>query len=175
MAFDWKIEASKTISGQTVSSSLQKYGFRSEIFDDFGDDRLEDHLKGLIIESLIEWEVDGVVRAWIFADIIDMSCSREVVLEFVEGAGHDSVGQVERFFNSVAVVDVDVDVQHALVGLQQLQNGQHAIIDIAKPWCFWLLGVMQAARPIDPVGEFSLPQQGRSGCVSKTIPMDPLV
>lgn len=62
-----------------------------------------------------------------------MSCSREVVLEFVEGAGHDSVGQVERFFNSVAVVDVDVDVQHALVGLEQLQNGQHAIIDIAKP------------------------------------------
>lgn len=62
-----------------------------------------------------------------------MSCSWEVVLEFVEGAGHDSVGQVERFFNSVAVVDVNVDVEHALVGLEQLQNGQHAIIDIAKP------------------------------------------
>jgi sensor domain CHASE-containing protein len=51
----------------------------------------------------------------------------------VEGAGHHSVSQVERFFNSVAVVDVDVDVQHALVGLQQLQDGQHAIVDIAKP------------------------------------------
>lgn len=62
-----------------------------------------------------------------------MTCSWEVILEFVEGAGHHSVSQVERFFNSVAVVDVDVDVQHALVGLQQLQDRQHAIVDIAKP------------------------------------------
>jgi hypothetical protein len=35
--------------------------------------------------------------------------------------------------------------------------------------------VMQAARPVDSVGELSLPQQGCSGCVTKIIPMDPLV
>ena len=37
----------------------------------------------------------------------------EEVAEFVEGDGHDAVGRVEGFFHAVAVMDVDVDVQHA--------------------------------------------------------------
>lgn len=62
-----------------------------------------------------------------------MSCSWEVILELVEGACHDSIGQVEGFLHAVSVVDIDIDVQHSLVGLQQFQDGQHAIVDIAEP------------------------------------------
>jgi hypothetical protein len=51
----------------------------------------------------------------------------------VERARHDSVSEVECLFDSITMVDVDVDVEHSLESLEQLQNGQHAIIDIAKP------------------------------------------
>ena len=38
----------------------------------------------------------------------------------------------EGFLHAVAVVDVDVNVQHPLVVLEQLQDRQHNVIDIAK-------------------------------------------
>ena len=37
----------------------------------------------------------------------------EVFAELVEGDGHHAVRRVEGFLDAVAVVDVDVDVQHA--------------------------------------------------------------
>ena len=37
-------------------------------------------------------------------------------------------------FYSVSVVDVDVDVQHAIVVLEQLQDGQHNVVDVAEAW-----------------------------------------
>jgi hypothetical protein len=51
----------------------------------------------------------------------------------VEGAGHDSIGQVEGFLHAVSVVDIDIDIQHPLVSLQQLQDRKDAIVDIAEP------------------------------------------
>ena len=41
----------------------------------------------------------------------------KIFAELVKGAGHDSIGCVERFFHAITMVDVDVNVQHALVNL----------------------------------------------------------
>lgn len=71
---------------------------------------------------------------------------------------HNSVCGVKRFFNSVAVMHIDIDVEHPRVnsgkcqGLrtgtvrtntpQKLENTENNIIDVAKPTGFSLLGVM---------------------------------
>ena len=39
----------------------------------------------------------------------------EVVAIFMEGDGHDAVSEVERLLDTIAVVNVDVDVQHTRV------------------------------------------------------------
>lgn len=45
-----------------------------------------------------------------------MACAgKEVGREFVEGDGEDSVGIVEGFLDSVAVMNVDVDVENSCV------------------------------------------------------------
>jgi len=45
--------------------------------------------------------------------ILTGTCAgKEVVSIFVEGDGHDSVGQVKRLLNSVTVVNVNVQVQN---------------------------------------------------------------
>ena len=111
---------------------MQKNGFRSEVFDDFGDDWLEDHLEAFVIKSFIEREVDSMIGARIFSDVIDVAGSWEVVLELVEGGGHDSIGQVEGFFNTVSVMDINIDVEHPLISFQKFQDSKHAIVDIAK-------------------------------------------
>jgi hypothetical protein len=46
------------------------------------------------------------------------------------------------------MVDIDVDVEHSLVVLEQLQDSEHDIVDIAKAACTLLLGMMKASRPI---------------------------
>jgi hypothetical protein len=47
-------------------------------------------------------------------DVPQGPCTREKVTVLVKRDGHHSVGQIKGLFDSVAVVDVDVDVQHAL-------------------------------------------------------------
>jgi hypothetical protein len=45
---------------------------------------------------------------------------------------HLPVGQVEGLLNAIAVVDVDVDVQHTRVVLEELQDGQDEIVHVAE-------------------------------------------
>ena len=47
------------------------------------------------------------------------------------------------------VVDVDIDVQDPLVVLEELQDGQDDVIDIAETRGLAFLGVVEAARPVD--------------------------
>ena len=46
-------------------------------------------------------------------------------------------------------MDVDVDVQHSLVHLEQLEDGQHDVVDVTKTGGFVFLCVVQTARPVD--------------------------
>ena len=52
-----------------------------------------------------------------------MACSWEVIFEFMERAGHDSIGKVEGFLNSISMVDINVDVQDSLVCFEELKDG----------------------------------------------------
>ena len=61
-----------------------------------------------------------------------MPSTWEIVLEFVERTGHNSVGEIECLLNTVTVVNVDVDIEHPLVCFKQLENGQYAVVDVAK-------------------------------------------
>ena len=75
--------------------------------------------------------------------------AREVFSEFVEGGSHDTVRGVEGLLDAITVVNVNVNVKHALVVLEELQNGQHAVVDVAKSGGLALLSMVQAAGPVD--------------------------
>jgi hypothetical protein len=47
--------------------------------------------------------------------IAHFSCPREEFSVFVETDSHDSVGRVESFFDTITVVDIDIDVYDSLV------------------------------------------------------------
>ena len=87
---------------------------------------------------------------------------------FVEGEGHDAVGGPESLLDAVAVVHVDVDVQHARVVAEELQDGEHDVVDVAEAGGFGLLGMVQAAGPVDGdeglvVGQFAGRVEGGAG------------
>ena len=47
------------------------------------------------------------------------------------------------------MVDVDIDVEHPLVILEQLEDGQHDVVDVAEAAGLALLGVVEASGPVD--------------------------
>jgi len=49
----------------------------------------------------------------------------------------------KSFLHPIPMMAVDVNVDHSLVFLQQLKNGEHAVVDIAEPRSFKFLGVME--------------------------------
>ena len=50
------------------------------------------------------------------ADVVNVPCSGEVLLELVERACHHSVGEVECFLDTIAMVDIYINVEDTLVG-----------------------------------------------------------
>ena len=61
------------------------------------------------------------------------------------------VRAIERFFYAITVVNINVNVEHALVVFEQLKNREHDIIDVAESTRFALLRVMQSSCPVDDV------------------------
>lgn len=44
---------------------------------------------------------------------LDIPRPREIIPKLVKATGHDPIRRIKRLFDAVAVVDVDIDVQHA--------------------------------------------------------------
>jgi hypothetical protein len=45
----------------------------------------------------------------------------------VEGDGHDAVRGVERFFHTVTMVNIDINVENALLESEQLEDTEYDI------------------------------------------------
>ena len=51
--------------------------------------------------------------------------------------------------HSVPVVNIDINVDHSGMILQQLQDGDHDVVDVAKAAGLKLLGVVEPTRPVE--------------------------
>ena len=86
----------------------------------------------------------------LLAHVLDIPRAREeVVAVLVEADGHDAVRQVKGLLHAVAVMHVNVQVQDPGVILEELQDGQHEVVDVAKPARLAFLGVVQPSRPVN--------------------------
>ena len=100
-----------------------------------------------------------------------ISRSREVFSVLVEADSHDSVGSVEGLLHSVSVMDVNINVEDSLMVLEQLQNGEYNVIDVAETTGLGLLSVMESTRPVNgDVGSLFVQfYSGRHGTASREL------
>lgn len=104
----------------------------------------------LVVNAVPQGHVETVVAATLCSNLIHVTCAgEEVVSVFVEGHCHDAVSEVEGFLHPVAMVDVNVDVQHPGVVLEQLQDANYNVIDIAEARGLKLLGMVQTTSPVN--------------------------
>ncbi len=127
MTLHAQIEAAQPVARQAVAAALQHNRLGPVPLHDAADDGLEDVLVGPVVDAVAQGEVDGVVFAVADADVAQLARAGEVLAVFMEGAGHDPVGGIEGFLDAVAVVDVDVDVQDALLEAEELDDTEYNI------------------------------------------------
>ena len=84
--------------------------------------RLERLEEALVVHAVLERHVERVVAAVALARVLEAARAWEEVTEAVEGQRHHAVGEVERLLDAVAVVHVDVHVEHAVLVLEQLED-----------------------------------------------------
>jgi len=104
----------------------------------------------VIVDAVLQRHVKTEVLAKPRAIIVQLARAREKVPGvFMKRNGHDAVRMVECELDAIAVMDVDVDVQHARMVFEHLQYSKHSVINVAKSICLAPLGMMKAAGPID--------------------------
>lgn len=127
MAIHAQVEATQPVARQTITTTLQDNSLRLVVSHDVLDDGLEDGLVGFVGDTIAERVVDSVVLPGADADVAKFACSREVLSILVERHSHDSVGCVEGLLDAITVVDIDVDVEDALLETEQLQDTKNNV------------------------------------------------
>lgn len=110
MTLHAEIEASQSIARKTVATTLQYNSFRLIPLHDILDDRFEYAFVRHIVDTVPEGKVHRIVFALANANIAKLSSAWEVLSVFVEGDSHDSVSGIEGLFDTVTVMNVDVNV-----------------------------------------------------------------
>jgi hypothetical protein len=122
MALHTKVEATKTIARQAISTTLENYSFRLIIGHNGLNDRFKDGLVCRIINTISQREVDGIVLTSANTDVAKLACTWKVFAILVERDSHNSVRGIKSFFNAIAVVNVDVDVENPLLEAEKLND-----------------------------------------------------
>ena len=150
MTFHRKIEVSKPIFGQRVSSTLNHHGIRSVESHASIHNFLEKLKISGIIDTLLERHINRIVFADPLSNRIECSSSRkEIFIKLMKAHSHDSISMIESFLNSITMMNINIEVQHSRVNFQHLENAYHNIIDIAKSTCLCFFGMVITARPVD--------------------------
>lgn len=150
MPSDAEVKAAQSITAQRVSSTLEHNARGLVEVHYLVDNWLEKVLVTLVINAIPQGHIQTVVAATLCPDFIHVTCAREEVISvFVEGHRHDPVSEVESFLNPVTMVDVNINVKHPRVVLEQLQDANHNVVDIAEARGLKLLGMVQTTSPVN--------------------------
>ena len=144
-----QVERAELVARERVGAALEDDGARAVPVHDVLQDGAEHAAVAVVVDAVLERVVDGVALAAPLALVALGARAGEEVAELVERGRHDAVGRVEGLLDAVAVVDVDVDVQDARVVPQELEDGEDDVVDVAEARRLALLGVVEAAGPVD--------------------------
>lgn len=122
-----EIEAAQSIAGQTVATTLEYYSLWLVVFHNSANDGLENVPVGRICNAIAEGKVDRMVLAITHTNVAKLASTREILAVLVERASHDTVGGVERFLDTVTVMDVNIDVKNTLVESQELNDSEYNV------------------------------------------------
>jgi len=97
----------------------------------------------------LQGNVDSVALSFSFSNVPKVSSSREEIPIPMETHRHHSIRRKESFFNSITVMNINVNIEDSLVVLEELKDGKDDVVDVAETFGLLFLGVMKATSPVD--------------------------
>lgn len=76
---------------------------------------------GCIIDAFFQWHVERVTDAFAGASLFEVACTGEEVTIPVKAHRHHSVRCVKGFFDTVTMMDINVDIEDSVVILEQFK------------------------------------------------------
>lgn len=109
-----EIKASEAITRETITTALDNDGLGTVPFHDITDGWLKYALVRDIIDAISKREVHRIILALSNTDVTKLTSSGKVFSVFMEGDGHNTIGRVEGLFDTITMVDININVQHSL-------------------------------------------------------------
>ena len=158
-----RVVSTKLVASQAICATLQDYRVRTVVFSHFRHNRAENVFKLLVIDERLERHIQREVFPFSAADIHQVARAREESLaEPMEADSHDTVSRIKGFLNAITMMHINVDVEDAVVVLEQLKYGDNDVVHKAEAASLFFFGVMQAACPVDAHVGHAVIQHDRS-------------
>jgi hypothetical protein len=111
MTLDRQIQMSKFIFREWVCSTLDNNDIRSV----WGHTTIHNFFEEVEVDLITNATFEGDIYCEVFTDSLtdwleSTGAREEILLELVETYSHNSVGIVKCFFDSIAMVDIDIQV-----------------------------------------------------------------
>mmetsp|Transcript_9033 Transcript_9033/g.12963 ORF Transcript_9033/g.12963 Transcript_9033/m.12963 type:complete len:221 (+) Transcript_9033:484-1146(+) len=149
MALQTQIETPQSIPRQRVRTTLQHNRTRLKHLHNLIHHRFEYPFIRPIRHPTRQRCIHRKPRPLLGTRILDMSRTRKKIPILVQTKGHDPIRTIKRLLDSIPMMNININVQYSSVHLEQFQNRQYNIINITKSRRLTLLGVMEAATPIN--------------------------
>jgi hypothetical protein len=82
------------------------------------------------------------------SNIIYIPSAWKIIFKLMKWTCHYPISSIKGLFNTIPMMNVNINIKDSLIIIKQLQDTQHNIINITKPTSFWLLSMMKPSRPI---------------------------
>ena len=132
MSLHTEVEAAETVTRQTVTSTLKNNSFRLIVSHNGLNDGFENGFVGRIINTVSKREIDSIIFSGANTNIAELTSTREILAIFVKRDSHNSVGSIESFFNAIAVVNVNVDIQDSLFESEKLDYAKDNVYKMIR-------------------------------------------
>ena len=80
-----------------------------------GEYGLKDKATVLIIDTTVQRDVHSIVLAFTETNVLQCTRTGEVVSIFMEGAGHDSVGAIKSFFDTITMMNININIHNTRI------------------------------------------------------------
>ncbi|EPY31834.1 histone deacetylase 1/2 [Strigomonas culicis] len=144
-----EVEQPEAVLREGVRAELQHHRVRREVRHHLRQRLREDGDVEEVVDAVPQAQVHRVVAAAPDADVgRGARAGEEALAELVQRQREDAVALAEGLVDAVAVVHVEVNVQHPLVALEQLDDAEDNVVHIAEAAALAALGVVHAAAPV---------------------------
>ena len=129
MAAHTQVETSQTVTRQTITTTLKDDSLWAVPFHNMFDNWFKDAFIGNVIYAISEREVDRIILPCADTNVTQFAGPGEVFSIFMEWDRHNAVGGIKCLLDTIAMVDININIKNTLFETQKLENAENNVFN----------------------------------------------